>query len=133
MLAEYSDFADTFSKKWVKVLLKCTEINKHVIKLKDGKQLSYRPIYSLGPVELQTLKTYIKTNLSNGFIQLLKSPAGALIPFVCKPNNSLRLYVNYQGLNNLTIKNRYLLPLIGKSLNRLGQAKCFTQLELTNA
>ena len=34
--------------------------------------------------------------------------------------------------NNLTIKNRYLLPLIGKSLNCLSRVKRFTQLDLTN-
>ena len=45
-----------------------TKINKHAIKLEDGKQPLYMPIYSLGPVELKTWKTYIKTNLANGFI-----------------------------------------------------------------
>ena len=41
--------------------------------------------------------------------------------------------MNYQGLNNLTIKNQYLLPLISESLNSLGQTKKFIQLYLTNA
>ena len=70
------------------------------------------------PVELETLKAYIETNLVNGFIRLSKSPAGALILFNKKANGSLRLFVNYQGLNNLTIKNQYLLPLIGELLDR---------------
>ena len=56
-----------------------TGINEHTIKLEDGKQPPYEPIYSLSPIELKVLKTYIKTNLANGFIQPLKSPAGALI------------------------------------------------------
>ena len=84
-------------------------------------------------MELETLKTYIKTNLANGFIQPSNSPAGAPILFVCKPDGSLRLCVDYRGLNNLTIKNRYPLPLIGESLNWLGQVKRFTQLDLTSA
>ena len=41
--------------------------------------------------------------------------------------------MDYWGLNNLTIKNRYPLPLIGESLDRLGRAKRFTQLDLTSA
>ena len=41
--------------------------------------------------------------------------------------------VDYWGLNNLTIKNQYLPPLIGELLDRLGQAKKFTQLDLTSA
>ena len=133
VLAESSDFANIFSKELAKVLPKYTGINKHSIELEDGKQLLYGPIDNLSPVELETLKTSIKTNLANGFIQPLKFPAGALILFVCKPNGSLRLCVNYQGLNNLTIKNQYPLLLIGESLNRLRQARRFTQLDLTSA
>ena len=82
---------------------------------------------------METLKTYIETNLANGFIRLSKSPAGAPILFDRKPDGSLRLCVDYRGLNNITIKNRYPLPLIGESLDRLGRARRFTQLDLTNA
>ena len=84
-------------------------------------------------MELETLKTYIKTNLANGFIRPFKSPAGAPILFNKKPDRSFRLCVDYRGLNNITIKNRYPLPLIGESLDRLGRARRFTQLDLTNA
>ncbi len=62
-----------------------------------------------------------------------KSPTRAPIIFDKKPNGSLRLCVNYQGLNNLTIKNRYPLLLIGEALDRLGRAKRFTQLDHTSA
>ena len=79
------------------------------------------------------MKTYIETHLKTGFIRPSKSPAGAPILFDKKPNGSLRLCVDYRGLNNLTIKNRYPLPLIGESLDRLGRAKRFTQLDLTSA
>ncbi len=97
-----------------------TGINEHVIELVEGKQPPYGPIYSLSSVELETLKTYIETHLKTGFIQPSKSPAGAPIFFNKKPDGSLRLCVDYQGLNNLTIKNRYSLPLIGESLDWLG-------------
>ena len=77
-------------------------------------------------MELETLKIYIKTYLKTGFIWPSKSPAGALILFNKKSDGSLWLCVNYQGLNNLTIKNRYLLPLIERALDWLGKAKQFT-------
>ena len=131
--AEYSDFEDMFSKESAAVFPKHIEINTHAIDLEEGKQPPYRPIYSLGPVELKTLKTYIETNLANGFIRPSKSPAGAPILFDKKQDGSLRLCVNYRGLNNITIKNRYPLPLVGESLDRLGRAKRFTQLDLTSA
>ena len=57
--AEYSDFKDVFSKESAAVLPEHTKINTHAINLEEGKQLPYGPIYSLGPVELETLKIYI--------------------------------------------------------------------------
>ena len=78
------------------------------------------------------LKTYIKANLARSFIRPLKSHAGAPILFVSKKNGRLCLCIDYQGLNNLTNKNHYLLLLIGESFNCLGCAKHFTQLDLTN-
>ena len=131
--AEYSDYSDVFSAENAAELPENTGMNEHAIELEEGKQPPFGPIYSLGPVELETLKTYIKTNLANGFIRPFKSPAGAPIFFDNKPNGSLRLCVNYWGLNNITIKNQYPLPLIGESLDRLGWARRFIQLDLTNA
>ena len=130
---KYSDFLDDFFPDLASKLFEHTEINNHTIELVNGQQPPYRPIYSLGPVELETLKAYIETNLANGFIRPSKSPAGAPILFDRKSDGSLRLCVDYRGLNNLTIKNRYPLPLIGELLDRLGRAKQFTQLDLTSA
>ena len=93
----------------------------------------YSLIYSLGLVDLETLKIYIKANLASQFIKPSKSPSGAPILFVQKKDGSFRLCIDYRGLNNLTIKNCYPLPLISKSLDCLGCAKHFTQLDLTNA
>ena len=127
---EYSDFANIFLEEKALVLPEHTKLNDHAINLENGEQPFYGPIYSLGPVELETLKTYMETHLKIGFIQLSKSPAGASIFFDKKPDGSLRLYVDYRDLNNFTIKNQYPLTLIGESLNRLGWAKRFTQLDL---
>lgn len=49
-------------------LLKNTDINKHAIELVESKQPSYKLIYSLELVKLETLKTYIDTNLNIRFI-----------------------------------------------------------------
>ena len=131
--AEYSDFVDIFLLDLASKLPKHTEIHDYAIELVEGQQLPYGPIYSLKPVDLETLKAYIETNLANGFIRPSKSPAGAPILFDQKSDGFFRLCVDYWGLNNLMIKNRYLLPLIGESLDRLKGAKRFKQLDLTNA
>ncbi len=109
-----------------------TNMNEYVIKLVEGKQPPYGPIYSLGQVELETLKTYIETHLKTGFIQPFKFPASISIFFDQKSDGSFYLYVDYWGLNNLTIKNWYPLPLIGEALDKLGWAKYFTQLDVTS-
>ena len=78
---EYVDFADVFSPDLASELLEHTRINDHAIELVDSQQPPYELIYSLGPLELETLKAYIETNLANGFIRPSKSPAGAPILF----------------------------------------------------
>lgn len=94
-------------------------INKHTIELIDRKQLFYKPIYILGSVELEMLKTYIKTYLKMGFIWPFKSFAGVPIIFDKKLDSNFCLCVNYWSLNNLTIKNQYPFLLIRKALDWL--------------
>lgn len=77
----------------------------HAIDLEPDKLSFYGPIYSLGLIELKTLKVYIETNLANGFIWPSKSPTRVLIVFIQKPDGGFRLCVNYHGFNNITIKN----------------------------
>ena len=93
--AAYSDFVDVFSPDLASELPEHNGINNHTIELVNGQQPPYGSIYSLGPVELETLKAYIETNLANRFIRLSKSPAGAPILFDRKPDGSLRLCMNY--------------------------------------
>ena len=130
--SKYADFANVFLLKLVINLFKHIRINNHAIELVDDQQLPSDPIYSLGPVELEILKIYIKNNLTNGFIRLSKSFTRASIFFDKKSDRSLRLRVNYQGFNNLIIKNWYLLFLVDKSLDQQGQAWRFTLFDLAN-
>lgn len=93
-------------------MLEQINLNDYIIKLKNDKQLFYKLIYSLNLVKLKILKTYIKTYLKTRFIHLFKSTSVATILFNKNLDNSFYLYMDYWGLNKLTIKNRYLLPLI---------------------
>ena len=74
ILAKYFNYSNVFSAENKAKFLENTGINEHAIKLEEGKQPLFGPIYSLGSVELETLKTYIKTNLANGFIRPSKFP-----------------------------------------------------------
>ena len=101
VLNKYVNFVNIFFFDLASKLLKHTGINYYIIELVNGQQLIYRPLYSLGPVELKTLKAYIETNLANRFIRPSKLLAGTLIFLNQKLDGSLQLFVNYKGLNNL--------------------------------
>ena len=121
--AKYLDFADIFSPNLAFKLPEYTGINDHAIKLVDCQQPPYRRIYSLGPIELGILKAYIKTNLANEFIRPSKSPTSVPILFDQKSDSFFRLCVDYQCLNNPTVKNRYPFPQIRDLLNMLERAR----------
>jgi hypothetical protein len=55
------------------------------------------------------------------------------ILFVKKKDGSLRMCVNYHGLNQLTIKNRYFLPLILGLLDEFNHVKVYTKIDLCGA
>ena len=104
----------------------------HAIEL-EGGQPPWGPIYNLSVEELRVLREYIADNLEKGFIQPSTSPAGAPVLFIKKKDGRLRLCVDYRGLNKVTIRNRYPLPLIGEALDRLVGAKIYTKLDLRDA
>jgi hypothetical protein len=50
--------------------------------------------------------------------------------FAKKPNNGLRLCMNYRKLNARTRKNTYPLPLIEETLKRISRACVYTKLDI---
>lgn len=117
IVVKYLDFTDIILKQLVIKSSKSLYINKYSINPEIDKQLPNKLIYSLEYVKLKILKTYIKTYLVNNFIRSSNFSAKALILFFKKSNNKLYIFVYYQNLNNLIIKNKYLLLLIIKLLN----------------
>ena len=105
----------------------------HEIPIKEGEQPKFFPIYNLNAEQLRELKAYIDENLKKGYIQPSTSPAGYPIFFVPKPNGKLRPCIDYRQLNEITIKNRYPLPLISELQDRLQGAQWFTALDLKGA
>ena len=105
----------------------------HKITLKEGFMPPFGPIYSLPIPELKALREWLDENLSKGFIRASLSPAGAPIQFVQKSDGSLRLCVDYRGLNGGMIKNRYPLPLIRETLMQLSKAYYYTALDVCSA
>jgi len=83
--------------------------------------------------ELLVLKKYLDEITAKGFIRPSNSSAAVLVLFVRKPGGGIRFCVDYRGLNAVTVKNKYLLPLIKETLERIGKAKIFTKLNIIAA
>jgi len=90
------------------------------------------PIYSLLALELQVLRVFINENIKTGTIQPSQSPGGAPVLFVKKKNRDLRLCVHYRGLNKLTHKDCYPIPLITDLLDAPKKTRVYTKIDLRN-
>jgi hypothetical protein len=69
------------------------------------------------PTELKELKIQLQELLDKGFIYPSSSPWGAFMLFVNKKDESMRMCINYQELNKVTIKNKYPLRRIDDLLD----------------
>jgi len=105
----------------------------HRIPLKEGFEPPLGALYSLARHELEVCKKWIDENLDKGFIWASSSPARAPILFVKKGEGSLRLVVDYRGINEGTVKNCYPFPLIRETLIRISKAQFFTKLDVRGA
>lgn len=105
----------------------------HEIKLKPNTTPPHGPLYNMSEDELLVLRKFLQENLDKGFIRASTSPAASPVLFARKPGGGLRFCVDYRGLNAITIKNRYPLPLIRETLAQLSQAKYFTKLDVVAA
>jgi len=95
---EYREYRDVFSIQRAKSL---PEHRPHdlTIQIENDKAPSLGPIYSLSTLKLQTLQEFLEENTKVGIIRPSKAPCGAPVLFVKKKDRSLRLCVDYRGLN----------------------------------
>ena len=100
---------------------------KHAIDLIDDKMFRIESIYNISQNELRVIRNYLANALKKKWIRSSSSSTRASMLFVKKSNDSLRLCMNYRDLNEITVKNKYSLSLLSKTLNR------FAQLEVIGA
>jgi predicted aspartyl protease len=135
---QYYEFLDVFSREQSDKLppLRGKGVD-HGIELEkqDGKdpQVPWGPLYNMSRDELLVLRKTLTEYLDKGFIRVSNSPAAAPVLFVRKPGGGLRFCVDYRGLNRITRKDRYPLPLIYETLQNVGRAKWFSKLDVIAA
>lgn len=108
-------------------------MDRYNIQLKEGSTLPFEPLYGVSREELKTLKEWLEENLRRGFIRPSSSPVASPVLFVKKQDGGLRFCVDYRALNNVTVKDRYPLPLIKESLNNLAGVKYFSKIDIVSA
>jgi hypothetical protein len=101
-----------------------------LIELKLGTAPVSRRAYRIPPKELVELKTQLQELLDKGFFQPSSLPWGCPAIFVKKKDKTLRMFVDYRPLNEVTIKNKYPLPRIDLLFDQLARAKVFSKIDL---
>ncbi|GJU93041.1 putative reverse transcriptase domain-containing protein [Tanacetum coccineum] len=86
--------------------------------------------YRLAPSEMKELSEQLKELSKKGFIRPSSSPWGAPVLFVKKKDGSFRMCIDYQELNKLTVKNRYLLPRIDDLFDQLQGSSVYSKIDL---
>jgi hypothetical protein len=101
----------------------------------DGRELQppYGPLYDMSQEELLVLRATLADLLDKGWIRASSSSASSPVLFARKPGGGLRFCVDYRGLNAITSKDRYPLPLIRETLRQLAKARCYTKLDVRAA
>ncbi len=127
----YNDLSEVFSKT------KATRLPPHrpgdcAIELLPNAMPPKSKVYHLSRTENQAMEEYIEEAMNSGFIRASTSPAGAGFFFVEK-DGGLRPCIDYRGLNNVTVKFCYPLPLVPSALEQLREATIYTKLDLRSA
>ena len=86
--------------------------------------------YRHTPKEKEQVENQVKDYIEKGWIQPSKSPYASAVLFVQKKDGSLRMCVDYRGLNKVTIKDKFPLPRIDDLIDKLHGASVFSSLDL---
>ncbi|KAK3515261.1 hypothetical protein QTP70_013039 [Hemibagrus guttatus] len=128
----YADFQEIFSEK------RAARLPSHqawdcAIDLLPNASPPRGRVYPLSLPEAKAMEDYIEAALAAGHIRPSTSPAAAGFFFVGKKDGGLRPCIDYRGLNTITARYPYPLPLVPAALEQLRGARFFTRLDLRSA
>ncbi|GBG73443.1 hypothetical protein CBR_g16159 [Chara braunii] len=103
----------------------------HAIEIIPGSSIRKGRIYRMSPGELDELRRQLKELVEKGWIRPSVSPYGSLVLFVPKKKEgTLRICIDYRGLNAITVKNREPLQGIDDLLDRVQGCRYFSKIDL---
>ena len=89
-----------------------------------------RPLRHQSTKDLAVFEEYTRTMIEAGQLRVSNSPYGAMALIVRKKDGTARVVIDYRGLNEITKKNKYPLPLMDEMFDRVTGAKYFTKIDL---
>ncbi len=126
----YHSFQDLFAKESFNELPERKPWDHAIELVPNVKSTLDCKVYPLNRHEQEQLDKFLDENLESGRIRPSKSPFASPFFFVKKKDGTLRPVQDYHKLNEMTIKNRYPLPLISELIDKLHGAKYFTKLDI---
>ncbi|KAJ4745598.1 polyprotein [Rhynchospora pubera] len=95
----------------------------------DSSPVNIRP-YRFSHFQKLEIEKIIEELLQSGYIRASTSPFASPILLVKKKDQSWRLCVDYRKLNDITVKNKFPIPIIDDLLDELHGAKYFSKIDL---
>ena len=126
---QYHVYLDIFEKK----ALECMPLRKpwdHAIDLVLDFKLIKSCIYPCSPTEQAEIDAFIDDQLAKGYIHPSTSDQTLGVFFIPKKDGKKRMVQDYCYINSKTLKNNYLLPLIPELIDKIGNAKLSTKMDL---
>jgi hypothetical protein len=104
---------------------------EHAIELKpEARPPVPRPLRHGSSREAEVMREYIDAGLKSGQLQPSTSPYGSMALVVLKKDGTPRVVIDYRAVNEITVKNKYPLPLMDELFDRVVNAKWFTKIDL---
>jgi hypothetical protein len=131
----YHDYLDVFSKPLSEELPPRRPGVDHKINLtvSDHQILPFKRPFPASQEELEAISKYINEMIRLGYIRPSSGPMASPSILVKKPGGGIRFCVDYRAVNAITIKNRYPIPRVRETLDKLCKAKYYTKLDIIAA
>ena len=104
---------------------------EHRIELKPNASIPQpRPLRHQSSKDAAAMRDYVQAGVESGQILASHSPYGSMALVVWKKDGTPRVVIDYRALNDVTIKNKYPLPLMDELFDRVHGALWFSKIDL---
>ena len=126
-----AEFADVFPASLPNAAETPNRGVEHRIELKPNASIPpSRPLRHQSAKDAAAMRDYVQAGVESGQIRVSQSPYGSMALVVWKKDGTPRVVIDYRGLNDVTVKNKYPLPLMDELFDRVHGANFFTKIDL---